>query len=46
VLFAPKNVGEGIGYTIFISKYDPTSLVNTPPEPTGIDANPSPPKEW
>ena len=47
VLFAPKKIGEHISYEILISKEDPNAFVKIfAAMPTGITANPSPPKKY
>ncbi len=46
VLFAPKKVGDSIAYDIYVTKDDPMALVKIAPDPTGVEANPTPPKPW
>lgn len=48
VLFAPQIInGNHIAYTIFVSKENPASLVKTfVALPTGVNVNPSPPKNY
>ena len=46
VLFAPKLQGNNIVYTIFVAKNGPGTLIETKAIATGIDANPSPPKNY
>ena len=48
VLFAPQIVnGNHIGYRVFVTKDDPVSLVKAfTLRDTGVDANPSPPKNY
>ena len=47
VLFAPQIInGSHIGYKIFLSKEDPGLVKEYIRIPTGVDANPSPPKRY
>lgn len=47
VLFAPRIVNSThVGYTIFVSKEQPNIAKEFVPLPTGVIANPSPPKNY
>ena len=47
VIFAPERYGDFIKYVIYVSTDDPKQLIQVLTlDPTGVDANPSPPKTY
>ena len=46
VVFVPVNDGEFIRYDIYVSNDDPSLIKVLVLDPTGVDANPSPPKTY
>lgn len=46
VLFAPQKLGNNIAYKILVAKTDPTKMFVVTTVNTGIDVNPSPPKNF
>lgn len=46
VVFAPERYGDFIKYVIYLSNDDPALIKVLALDPTGVEANPSPPKSY